>query len=123
MDHTPREYSMSLGAGETTPLRLTAAYAMVDNGGKRIIPTLIDRIQDRNGATIYRADQRPCDACSDVEWNRQAPPAIPDTREQVADPMSTFQLVQMMEGVVQHGTGGAVRSSGARSRRGGHVRS
>jgi penicillin-binding protein 1A len=112
MDHTPREYSMSLGAGETTPLRLTAAYAMVDNGGKRIIPTLIDRIQDRNGATIYRADQRPCDACSDVEWNRQAPPAIPDTREQVADPMSTFQLVQMMEGVVQHGTGATVRAVG-----------
>jgi penicillin-binding protein 1A len=59
MDHTPREYSMALGTGETTPLRLTTAYAMLANGGKRIAPTLIDRVQDRNGATIFRADQRP----------------------------------------------------------------
>jgi len=112
MDHTPREYSMSLGAGDTTPLRLTAAYAMLDNGGRRIIPTLIDRIQDRNGATIYRADQRPCDGCTDVEWKHQPVPVIPDTREQVDDPMSTFQVVQMMEGVVQHGTGIAVKAVG-----------
>jgi membrane carboxypeptidase/penicillin-binding protein len=54
MDHTPREYSMALGTGETTPLRLTTAYAMLANGGKRIAPTLIDRVQDRNGATIFR---------------------------------------------------------------------
>ena len=60
MDHMPREYSMALGAGETTLLRHTAAYAMLVNGGKRITPTFIDRIQDRNGATIFRADQRPC---------------------------------------------------------------
>ena len=58
MDHMPRMYSMALGAGETTPLRHTAAYAMLDNGGKRITPTLIDRIQDRYGKTIFRADQR-----------------------------------------------------------------
>src|SRR5216683_434081 len=63
MDHMPREYSMMLGAGETTPLRMTAAYAMLVNGGKRITPTFIDRIQDRNGATIFRADQRPCPDC------------------------------------------------------------
>ena len=61
MDHMPRLYSMALGAGETTLLRHTAAYAMLDNGGKKITPTLIDRVQDRNGATIFRADQRPCD--------------------------------------------------------------
>ena len=59
MDRMPREYSMALGTGETTLLRHTAAYAMLVNGGKRITPTFIDRIQDRNGATIFRADQPP----------------------------------------------------------------
>jgi penicillin-binding protein 1A len=112
MDHMPREYSMSLGAGETTPLRLTAAYAMLVDGGKRLNPTLIDSVQDRNGATIFRADQRPCDGCGNVEWHNQPPPVIPDTREQIADPQSAYQLVQMMEGVVQRGTGAKVAAVG-----------
>ncbi len=112
MDHVPREYSIALGAGETTPLRLTAAYAMLVNGGKRITPTLIDRVQDRNGATIFRADQRPCDGCSNVAWHHQPVPVIPDTREQIADPGSAFQVVSMMQGVVQRGTGAAVKAVG-----------
>ena len=112
MDHMPREYSMTLGAGETTPLRLTAAYAMLADGGKKLTPTLIDSVQDRNGVTIFRADQRPCDGCRDVEWNHQPPPVIPDTREQLADPQSTYQVVQMMEGVVQRGTGAKVAAVG-----------
>jgi penicillin-binding protein 1A len=112
MDHMPREYSMSLGAGLTTPLRLTAAYAMLDNGGKRITPTLIDRVQDRNGTTIFRADQRPCHRCSDVAWAGQPVPVIPDTRQQIADPPSIYQVVNMMQGVVQFGTGVAVKAVG-----------
>ena len=112
MDHMPREYSMVLGAGETTPLRMTAAYAMLDNGGKRITPTFIDRVQDRNGATIFRADNRPCNACGDTEWQKQPVPVIPDTREQVADPGSAFQIVTMMQGVVERGTGTAVKAVG-----------
>ena len=112
MDHMPREYSMVLGAGETTPLRMTAAYAMLVNGGKRITPTFIDRIQDRNGATIFRADQRPCRDCEDIDWAKQPVPVIPDTREQVADPGSAFQIVTMLEGVVQRGTGTAVKAVG-----------
>src|SRR6516225_3779998 len=110
MDHMPREYSMALGAGETTLLRHTAAYAMLDNGGKRITPTFIDRVQDRNGATIFRADHRPCDDCSDIEWQKQPMPVIPDTREQVADPGSAFQIVTMLQGVVERGTGTAVKA-------------
>ena len=90
MDHTPREYSMALGTGETTPLRLTTAYAMLANGGKRITATLIDRVQDRNGATIFRADQRPCPGCSDFFWDAKPVPTLPDTREPVADPGSAF---------------------------------
>jgi penicillin-binding protein 1A len=112
MDHMPREYSMVLGAGETTPLRMTAAYAMLVNGGKRITPTFIDRIQDRNGATIFRADRRPCEGCGDVDWEKQRMPVIPDTREQVADPGSAFQIVTMLEGVVQRGTGTVVKAVG-----------
>jgi penicillin-binding protein 1A len=112
MDHMPREYSMVLGAGETTPLRMTAAYAMLVNGGKRITPTFIDRIQDRNGATIFHADRRRCDDCEEIEWQKQRMPVIPDTREQVADPGSAFQIVTMLEGVVQRGTGTVVKAVG-----------
>jgi penicillin-binding protein 1A len=112
MDKMPHDYSMSLGAGVTTPLRLTAAYAMLVNGGKRITPTLIDRVQDRDGRTIYRADKRPCPECSDVEWHNQPVPVIPDTRQQIADPTAAFQVVQMMEGVVARGTGRAVAAVG-----------
>ncbi|HEX5454815.1 MAG TPA: penicillin-binding protein 1A [Stellaceae bacterium] len=112
MDKMPHDYSMSLGAGETTPLRLTAAYAMLVNGGKRVTPTLIDRVQDRNGKTIYRADNRPCPDCRDVDWHHQKVPEVPDTREQIADPASAFQVVQMLEGVVQRGTGRRVAAVG-----------
>ena len=112
MDHMPREYSMSLGTGETTPLRLTAAYAMLVDGGKKLTPTLIDSVQDRNGLTVFKADQRPCEGCSNVEWSNQPPPVIPDTREQIADPGATYQLVQMMQGVVQRGTGFKVAAVG-----------
>ncbi|MGE0258460.1 MAG: penicillin-binding protein 1A [Alphaproteobacteria bacterium] len=112
MDHMPRLYAMALGAGETTPLRHTAAYAMIANGGKRITPTLIDRIQDRYGRTIFRADPRQCDACAETEWKGQPVPDIPDNREQIADPGSTFQLMTMLEGVVQRGTGTAVKAIG-----------
>ena len=112
MDHMPRLYAMSLGAGETTPLRHTAAYAMLDNGGKRITPTLIDRVQGRDGKTIFKADQRACEGCTNIEWNHQDLPVIPDTREQISDPVSTFQMVEMLEGVVQRGTGTAVKPVG-----------
>jgi penicillin-binding protein 1A len=81
-------------------------------GGLPPPPTLIDSVQDRNGATIFRADQRPCDGCSNVEWKSQPPPTIPDTREQIADPASTYQLVQMLQGVVQRGTGAKVAAVG-----------
>ncbi len=110
MDHMPMEYSMLIGAGETTPLRLTAAYAMLVNGGKKITPTLIDRVQDRNGVTIYRADNRQCDGCENVEWHGQPPPELPDNRQQIADPRSVYQVVSMMQGVVERGTGKVIAS-------------
>jgi penicillin-binding protein 1A len=101
--------AMSLGAGETTVLRMTSAYATMANGGRKITPTLIDRIQDRYGKTIYRHDQRICEDCANVEWRGQGEPRIFDDREQVIDPMTAYQITSMMEGVVQRGTGTAVR--------------
>ena len=98
-------YAMALGAGETTPLDLTAAYAVIVNGGRRIEPTFIDRIQDRDGNTLYRHDTRACDGCQDVEWAGQDVPPIPDPREQIADPVVAYQMVSMLEGVIQRGTG------------------
>lgn len=104
---------MSLGAGETTVMRLSAAYAMLDNGGRKIVPTFIDRIQDRTGKTIFRHDNRPCDGCNGVQWAPGlAVPAVPDARERIADPRTVYQIVSMMEGVVQRGTATKLLSLG-----------
>ncbi len=112
-DNFPQLLAASLGAGETTLLRLTTAYAMLANGGKRITPTLIDRIQDRMGKTIYKHDARACLECSDIFWTgSRAIPAIPDQREQIADPLSVYQVVHIMEGVIERGTGVRLRELG-----------
>lgn len=97
--------SMSLGSGETTLMRLTSAYAMLVNGGKKITPTLIDRIQDRTGKTIYKYDKRPCPNCQGANTSNTAVPQVPDTREQIQDPISAYQMVHIMTGVVERGTG------------------
>ena len=114
MDRMPRQPSMFLGAQQTTPLKMTLAYAMLVNGGKRIKPTFIDRVQDRNGQTIFKADARSCDNCLAVDWNNQLPPELPDTREQIADPRSVYQMVSILQGVVDSpgGTGHSLASLG-----------
>ncbi|HMA16258.1 MAG: penicillin-binding protein 1A [Bacteroidota bacterium] len=104
--------SMSLGAGETTLMQMTTAYAMLVNGGKRITPSLIDRVQDRHGRTVYRHDTRACEVCLASEWQDQAPPELPDEREQVVDPTTAFQMVGMLQGVVQRGTGQRISELG-----------
>lgn len=102
--------AMSLGAGETTVIRLVNAYSMIANGGRRVQPTLIDRVQDRFGRTVYKHDQRVCEACKAEEWRGQEEPTLVDEREQVLDPMTAYQITSMMEGVVQRGTATAVKS-------------
>ena len=97
--------SMALGSGETTLLRLTTAYAMLVNGGKKITPNLIDRIQDRTGKTIYKHDKRPCPNCQGSMATNAVVPEIPDEREQIQDPVSAYQMVNIMTGVVERGTG------------------
>jgi penicillin-binding protein 1A len=112
LDHMPLQYAMLLGAGETTPLRLATAYAMLVNGGKRVTPSFIDRVQDRNGRTIARADTRSCEGCKDVDWRGQAPPQLPDTRDTVVDAASAYQIVSILQGVVERGTGRVIASVG-----------
>ena len=104
--------SMSLGAGETTLLKMTMGYAMLVNGGKRVTPSLIDRIQDRHGKTIYRHDARACVGCVEGEADVKNLPMLPDTREQVEDPRTAYQMVSMLQGVVQRGTGIRIASLG-----------
>ncbi|HKA71485.1 MAG TPA: penicillin-binding protein 1A [Xanthobacteraceae bacterium] len=111
-DDLPNYLSYALGAGETTVLRMTTAYSMFANGGRRIKPTLIDRVQDRYGHTIYRHDQRECRACDDGKWKGQSEPTLIDRREQVLDPMTAYQITSMLEGVVQRGTATVVREVG-----------
>jgi penicillin-binding protein 1A len=108
----PHMLSMALGAADVTLLDLTQAYAMLANGGKRIRATLIDRIQDRHGRTIFRHERRPCEGCRDVGWRDQDVPSIPDTRQTVADPRSAYQIVSMLQGVVERGTGRRLRAIG-----------
>jgi penicillin-binding protein 1A len=103
-DNLPPYLSYALGAGETTLMRMVAAYAMFDNGGRKIQPTLIDRIQDRYGRTIYKHDQRECRGCDATKWDNQNEPTLVDRRERVLDPMTAYQITSMMEGVVQRGT-------------------
>lgn len=105
VDDMPELLSFSLGAKETTPMRLVTAYGMIVNGGKKITPSIIDRVQDRDGKTIWRADTRECKDCQSAGWTAQlTPPDIPDTREQIEDPRTAYQMVNILEGVVQRGT-------------------
>ncbi len=109
--NTQAVFALALGSGETTLLRMTTAYGMFVNGGKQITPVMIDRIQDRTGHTIFHADQRNCDACQEA-WHGQPAPALPDTRAQVLDPITAYQIVSMAQGVVERGTGSALNSLG-----------
>ncbi len=102
--------SMSLGAGETTLLRMATAYCMLANGGKRVRATLIDRIQDRWGRSVWKHDARECVGCMAETWAGQPEPEIPDDRKQVLDPHTAYQMTSILEGVVQRGTATVLKS-------------
>src|SRR5262249_448628 len=99
---------MALGAGETTLLRMTMAYAMMANGALEITPSLVDRVQDRNGKTVYRHEPRACQGCGEQAGAqasaRPAPPVIVDSRKPFHDPASVYQITHMMQGVTTRGT-------------------
>lgn len=109
-DLTPN-LSVSLGAGETTPYRLTAAYAAFVNGGRRVNPYLIEMVQDRDGETLYRADDRRCRDCG-RPFTGQESPRLDPRGQQVIDPITAYQMSSMLEGVVQRGTAASARGLG-----------
>jgi penicillin-binding protein 1A len=112
-DELPNYLSYALGTGETTVMRMVTAYSMFANGGRRVKPTLIDRIQDRYGHTIFKHDARECRGCDAPEgWKNQPEPQLIDRREQVLDSMTAYQITSMMEGVVQGGTASVMREVG-----------
>jgi penicillin-binding protein 1A len=94
----------SLGSTGATLIRVTLGYAEFVNGGKKITASLIDRVQDRYGRTIWRHDRRDCQGCN-ADWHGEAEPLLADTREQLVDPRTAYQIVSMLQGVVQRGTG------------------
>ncbi|TMJ40031.1 MAG: penicillin-binding protein 1A [Alphaproteobacteria bacterium] len=104
-DKVPNQLSYALGAGETTLLKMTTAYSIIANGGKKIEATVIDRVQDRYGKTIYRHDKRECGQCGNQVWQNQAEPELFDIRPEVMNPYTAYQITSMMEGVVERGTG------------------
>ncbi|HMH63723.1 MAG TPA: penicillin-binding transpeptidase domain-containing protein, partial [Bradyrhizobium sp.] len=112
-DELPNYLSYALGTGETTVMRMVTAYSMFANGGRRVKATLIDRIQDRYGHTIFRHDARECRGCEAPDgWKNQPEPQLVDHREQVLDVTTAYQITSMMEGVVQGGTATVMREVG-----------
>lgn len=105
--------SMALGSGDTTLLDLTSAFAKIINGGKNMKPFLVDRVQDRNGKTVYKSDERECENCSNIDWVQNSPPPeVKDEREQLSDPVSLYQIVNILQGVVERGSGWMARIPG-----------
>ncbi len=104
-DHLAPYLSSSLGAADTRVINMVAAYAVIVNGGKKVPPYMIERIQDRKGRTIYRHEQTPCPDCKATKWENQQVPDFHVVREQVVDPLSAYQMTSILEGVATRGTG------------------
>jgi penicillin-binding protein 1A len=103
-DRMNQVLAASLGSDETTLYRMVAAYAMFANGGERVEPTLVDRVQDRYGNTVYRHDQSTCPECSVVSLPPGRAPGVDSRRSRIMNAVTAYQLTSMMEGVVQRGT-------------------
>jgi penicillin-binding protein 1A len=108
----PPYLAIALGAGDTTVSRMVNAFAIFANQGRALTPTLIDYVQDRRGRVIWRADTRPCEGCNAPDWNGRPMPRPPLRTRQVVDPMTAYQVVHMLEGVVERGTATILRDLG-----------
>ena len=104
--------SFALGAGDTTVLKMVNAYSALANHGVQFEPTLIDFVQDRNGKVIWRADKRRCIGCNMPEWDGKPMPRLQSRGKQVLDPGTAYQVIHMLEGVVQRGTAVVLRDLG-----------
>tara|TARA_B100000029_G_scaffold195714_1_gene193806 strand:+ start:284 stop:2575 length:2292 start_codon:yes stop_codon:yes gene_type:complete len=109
-DDVPELLSVSLGAAETTLIQLTNAYCSFVNGGEKVIPIFIDRIQNRRGKTIFNADKRKCIGCEEISYLKEEIPFIQNNREQIISPETAYQITSMLEGAVQRGTGRKLRN-------------
>jgi penicillin-binding protein 1A len=103
--------AMALGAGETTPFRMTAAYSSFVNGGRKVTPHLIEEVQNREGKDVFRADTRACPGCGG-DFTGDDGPDIPYAGEQLINPITAYQIDTMLEGVVQRGTAAQASSLG-----------
>ena len=108
-EEIPELLSVSLGSAETTLLNITSAYASFVNGGKKINPILIDRIQDRRGKTIFNSDKRDCIGCDRAWENKVNFPKIKDNHKQVFSQETAYQMTSILEGVIKRGTGKKLR--------------
>ncbi len=106
------QLAMALGSQDVRLIDMVSAYSALVNGGKKVVPTLIDRIQNRNGLTVFRHDPRRCDNCVASFWDNQPVPVLEDNRPQITDPTSAYQIVNMLEGVVLRGTGRSISELG-----------
>ena len=104
-DNLPPYLSASLGAADTRVINMVSAYCVIVNGGKKVPPYMIERIQDRTGKTIYKHEQTPCLDCVADKWESQPAPTFNVIREQVVDPLSAYQMTSILEGVATRGTG------------------
>ncbi|MBO6488792.1 MAG: PBP1A family penicillin-binding protein [Pelagibacteraceae bacterium] len=104
-ENVPELLSVSLGSNETTLLKLTNAYCTFANGGKKITPILINRIQNRRGKTIYNSETRICEGCSVIKDDEDFFPIILDKYKQVISEQTAYQITTMLEGVIKRGTG------------------
>ncbi len=111
-ENMPPQLAMSLGAAEVKLINMVTAYSALVNGGKKVVPSLIDRVQDKLGKTIFRHDGRGCADCIVSYWDNQPMPHLADERPQLTDPAAAYQIVTMLEGVVQRGTGRRIRAIG-----------
>jgi len=109
-ENIPELLSVSLGSAETTLLKLTNAYCTFVNGGKKVKPIFIDRIQDRRGKTILNADKRNCIGCTDISYLDKRIPKIEDNRKEIISPETAYQITSMLEGVIKRGTGRKLRN-------------
>ncbi len=109
-NNVPELLSVSLGAAETTLAKLTNAYCTFVNGGKKVTPIFIDRIQDRRGKTIFNADKRECIGCEEISYLKKEIPSIKDNKKQIISQETAYQITSMMEGVIKRGTGRKLRN-------------
>ncbi len=105
----PPYLSFALGAGDTTVLKMTNAYSMLVNHGRELKPTLIDYAQNRRGKVIWPAKWKACGGCNTKDWDGKAMPRFSAAGKQVMDPITAYQVVHMLEGVVQRGTATILR--------------